>query len=72
MPITLPAHNTWPYSYTGHPTITLPCGKSEGLPVGLQFVGRKFAEDKLLQTAYAFESSVDWDGLIAVGGQPVR
>jgi len=38
-------------NYTGHPAITLPCAKSNGLPIGMQLVGRKFAEATLLRTA---------------------
>lgn len=39
----------------GLPAISLPCGQINGLPVGLQLIGPKFSEQKMLSTAYAFE-----------------
>ncbi len=45
----------------GVPGISLPCGTvGKGLPVGLQFLGRPFEEEKLFQLAYAFEQATDW------------
>ena len=42
----------------GIPAISLPCGwTSEGLPVGVQFIGRAFGESDLLSTAHAFEAA---------------
>ncbi|HEY9274585.1 MULTISPECIES: amidase [Achromobacter] len=44
---------------TGHPAISLPCGfTAEGLPVGIQIVGRFHGERDLLRLAYALESSL--------------
>jgi len=41
--------------------MSLPCGMSkQGLPVGLQLLGKAFGEQELLQTAYAFEQATDW------------
>jgi amidase len=41
---------------TGHPAMSLPCGFTEdGLPVGIQIVGKYRGEFELLQLAYAFE-----------------
>ena len=65
------APNICPFNYTGHPAISIPCGKSDGLPIGLQLVAPHFREDVLLQAAYAYEQSVDWAALIrvpAIGG----
>ena len=43
---------------TGHPAISVPCGFTpEGLPVGLQIVGRHQDERGVLQLAYAFEQA---------------
>lgn len=41
----------------GIPAISVPCGKVDGLPVGLQIMGPNFAEDLILQVAYAFKQS---------------
>ncbi|MEX2081443.1 MAG: amidase family protein, partial [Dehalococcoidia bacterium] len=48
---------TLPSSVAGNPAISLPCGFSEGLPVGLQLIGDLFAEPKLIQAAHAFEQA---------------
>jgi amidase len=58
--------NTMPYNYTGHPALAVPCGKSGGLPVSLQLVGRYLDDALLCQAAYAYQHSVDWDSIIAV------
>jgi amidase len=43
---------------TGHPAISVPCGFTpEGLPVGIQIVGRSYADLAVLQLAYAFEQA---------------
>jgi len=46
---------TVPANMAGVPAISLPCGLSEGLPVGLQIIAKPFAEDVLLRVAYAYE-----------------
>ncbi|MEJ7839677.1 MAG: amidase family protein [Thermomicrobiales bacterium] len=47
---------SWYVSATGLPCLSVPCGFTEdGLPVGLQLVGRNLAEDQLLRVAAAFE-----------------
>jgi Asp-tRNA(Asn)/Glu-tRNA(Gln) amidotransferase A subunit family amidase len=52
---------TFPFSITGQPAITVPCGfTAEGLPVGLQIVGRRFAEGTVLRAAAAFETAQPW------------
>jgi amidase len=60
------ARNTMPFNHTGHPALALPVGKSAGLPVSMQLVGRFFDEALLLRAAYAYEHSVDWDEIISV------
>ena len=50
--------NTAPANYTGHPALSLPVGSSEGLPVGGMLVGRRGADDKLLQVAFALEQQL--------------
>jgi len=47
--------NTSPFDITGHPAITLPCGKADGLPIGLMLVGRHFDESTVLRAADAYE-----------------
>jgi amidase len=64
-------HNTVPFNYTGHPALAVPVGKSSaGLPVSMQLVGRFFDDPLLLQAAYAFEHSTDWDKLTSVQPKP--
>jgi amidase len=52
--------NTAPFDLTGHPAVSVPCAKSNGLPVGLMIVGRHFDDSTPLKIAYAYEQSVDW------------
>ena len=43
----------------GVPAISIPCGvDSEGMPVGMQLIGNKFEEEKILNAAYTFEQKV--------------
>ena len=52
-----------PANFTGLPAISMPCGfTSEGLPVGLQFIGRAFEEASLLRIAHSCEQPNDWRG----------
>jgi len=51
---------TLPASLAGIPGISMPCGFSdEGLPIGLQILGRHFEEQKLIRMAYNFEQATD-------------
>jgi len=50
-----------PGNFTGLPVISVPCGFTrEGLPVGLQLIGRAFDESTLLRIAHAYERENDW------------
>jgi len=40
--------------------ISIPCGFADGLPVGLQIMGRPFAEETILRVAYAYEQATEW------------
>lgn len=51
---------TIPANMAGIPGISLPCGFSNGLPVGLQFLARTFDESTLLGIAHAYERSQPW------------
>ena len=49
---------TVPYDFSGAPTISLPCGlNSEGLPLGIQFVGRHLTEPLLVQVSHTYEAA---------------
>lgn len=48
---------------TGIPALSLPCGLSEGLPVGLQIMGKPMAEDEVYQMAFAYEQATPWHTL---------
>ena len=52
--------NTCAADLTGHPAMSIPCGMSDGLPVGLMLVGSKWQESTVYKAAYAFEQSGDW------------
>ena len=55
------SQNTAPFGMTGHPALSIPCAKSNGLPVGLMLVGKRFEDGTLLQAARAFEQQVNWE-----------
>lgn len=48
---------TVPVNIAGLPGMSIPCGLSDGMPVGLQIVGRHFDEGVMLNAAYAFEKA---------------
>ncbi|TAM09756.1 MAG: amidase [Nevskiaceae bacterium] len=49
--------NTAPFDATGHPAISIPCGVSDGLPVGLMLVGPFWGEGRIYRAAKAFEGA---------------
>ena len=51
---------TIPVNIAGLPAISVPCGLSNGLPIGLQVIGKPFNEDAILRTAYAYQQVTDW------------
>jgi aspartyl-tRNA(Asn)/glutamyl-tRNA(Gln) amidotransferase subunit A len=52
---------TGPFDLTGFPAVSILCGfTAGGLPVGLQLVGKPFAEDSLLAAAHAYEQATEW------------
>lgn len=52
--------NTAPFDTTGHPAMTVPCGLSEGLPIGVMLIGKHWRESTIYQAAHAFEQVDDW------------
>jgi aspartyl-tRNA(Asn)/glutamyl-tRNA(Gln) amidotransferase subunit A len=55
---------TRPANLSGLPAISVPCGfSSEGLPVGLQLIGRRYDEYTLLAAAHAYERATPWHRL---------
>ncbi len=53
---------TVPMSLAGIPAISIPCGLSDGLPVGFQIAGPVFSENALLDAAFALERALGFDG----------
>lgn len=54
-------HNANPFNLLGTPAISVPCGfTGDGLPAGLQLVGRWFDEATVLRAAHAYEGATDW------------
>lgn len=52
--------NTSPFDATGHPAMSVPCGMSEGLPIGMMLIGRHYDESTIYRAAAAFERLGDW------------
>ncbi len=52
---------TYPFNASGHPAASIPCGwSSDGLPIGMQIVGKRFDELTVLQVSKAFEEVAPW------------
>ena len=47
--------NTCPFDVTGNPAMNVPCGMSNGLPVGMMLVGRHWEDGTVLRVAHAFQ-----------------
>jgi aspartyl-tRNA(Asn)/glutamyl-tRNA(Gln) amidotransferase subunit A len=61
---------TIPVNLAGLPAVSVPCGLADGLPVGMQIIGRAFDETTVLRAAYAYEQATEHHKLrpAAVGG----
>ena len=55
-----PLTNTMPFDNTHHPAMSVPCGLSDGLPVGMMLVGRHYEETTIYRAAHVFETEVNW------------
>jgi aspartyl-tRNA(Asn)/glutamyl-tRNA(Gln) amidotransferase subunit A len=51
---------TYPFNMTQQPAASVPCGFAEGLPVGLQIVGPRHADNAVLAAAHAYQQATDW------------
>jgi aspartyl-tRNA(Asn)/glutamyl-tRNA(Gln) amidotransferase subunit A len=49
---------TVPANLAGIPAISVPCGRVDGLPVGLQLMGRQFEDERVVDAAFAYEQEV--------------
>jgi amidase len=54
--------NNCPFNVTGHPVMSVPCGLSGGLPIGMMLVGRRGEDAIVLRAAHAFEQMSDYSG----------
>jgi amidase len=51
---------TYPVNFSGHPAASIPAGMAEGLPVGMQLIGRRYADADVLAASAAFERLRPW------------
>ncbi len=62
------SRNTCPSNLTGHPALSVPCGFGRnGLPIGLQLMGRRWDESTLFRTAYTCAGEREF-GVAPIGG----
>ena len=54
---------TIPSNMAGLPSISMPCGLSEGLPVGLQLIGPQFGENTIFKVGHALEQAIGFDSV---------
>lgn len=64
--------NAGQFNLSGHPGLSIPAAESEGIPVGVQLIGSRFADDRLLATARSYERAYGWlpeGGPVVSGGR---
>lgn len=60
---------TIPVNMAGTCAVSVPCGFSNGLPIGLQVIGRPFDEATMLRAAHAYEQATEWHRRVPGGGE---
>jgi amidase/aspartyl-tRNA(Asn)/glutamyl-tRNA(Gln) amidotransferase subunit A len=53
-------------NFTGHPAVSLPAGLADGLPVGMQLIGRRGADVDVFAASAAFERVRPWDHIYEI------
>jgi aspartyl-tRNA(Asn)/glutamyl-tRNA(Gln) amidotransferase subunit A len=51
---------TLPINIAGLPAISIPAGFADGLPIGMQVIGKPFDEETILRIAFAYEQATEW------------
>ena len=51
---------TLPVNIAGIPAISIPCGFTQGLPIGMQIMGPALGEETILRLAYTYQQATDW------------
>jgi len=51
---------TLPINIAGLPAISIPAGFADGLPIGMQIIGKPFSEETILKIAHAYQQSTEW------------
>jgi aspartyl-tRNA(Asn)/glutamyl-tRNA(Gln) amidotransferase subunit A len=51
---------TLPINIAGVPAISIPAGFGDGLPIGMQIIGKPFGEETIFKIAYAYEQATEW------------
>ena len=51
---------TLPINIAGLPAMSIPAGFADGLPIGMQIIGKPFAEETILKIAHAYQQSTEW------------
>ena len=53
--------HTQPFNFSGSPTLSVPCGfAADGLPLSVQFVGRRLGESVLCRVGHAYQQATQW------------
>jgi aspartyl-tRNA(Asn)/glutamyl-tRNA(Gln) amidotransferase subunit A len=51
---------TLPINIAGVPAMSIPAGFADGLPIGMQIIGKPFSEETILKIAHAYQQATDW------------